>query len=410
MVIYFCCCGVLWASPENIAQKLFDDGKYDEALKVYNFLGQQDPNEPTLIYNIANCYYQLNQLDEAKSLYQRVLSLSKDPELIANTKFNLGHFNFQQAANQEQPDLDKTLEILKESASHYRQALRANPEDQAAKKNLMLTRDFMKSSLEVIKKQKEVNELSQQRKKEVQTGIETLFNNQVGLAQACQSYIQYKNSLTDPNALDKKPLQSFVGHQDTMTSNVEMAQNALGGILSQQPEVMNIPYLKNGSEQTIDDPLKPVYAQVHELLKQASEKQKSSSEKLKQESPEESMKSQMEALQHLQQALEILKQNQENEDQENQDENNQNDSQQDQQQGSSSDSNQNQNEDQQVGQDPQQGQEEQQEPQPASAGQPKEGDKEKKPDMTAQEILQKEKERKEKIIFGVRKSPVDKDW
>lgn len=73
---------------------LFNQGKYEEAIAVYQAIVQKFPETYILYRNIGNCYFQLEEYDLAEEYYKKVLE--KDPEDtesllgIGNTYANRG--------------------------------------------------------------------------------------------------------------------------------------------------------------------------------------------------------------------------------------------------------------------------------------------------------------------------------
>ncbi len=78
-------------SPENTFQRantLYQEGKFDLALKRYNTLKQAGFESPEFHYNIGNTYYRLDSLGKAVLHYERGLRLSpKDNKLQNNLDF-----------------------------------------------------------------------------------------------------------------------------------------------------------------------------------------------------------------------------------------------------------------------------------------------------------------------------------
>ncbi|GHC59270.1 tetratricopeptide repeat protein [Roseibacillus persicicus] len=69
------------------AQAAWDEGNYQEALDAYQ-LSLKDEKTPDLLYNIANCYYRLDQPGKAALFYRRALELNPShPESLQNLAF-----------------------------------------------------------------------------------------------------------------------------------------------------------------------------------------------------------------------------------------------------------------------------------------------------------------------------------
>ncbi len=78
----------------NRGNQLFDEGKYEEAVRIFGDLVAKDENAFILNKNIGNCYFELLDYEKAEAYYRKVLD--KEPDnaeimmLIGNTYSNRG--------------------------------------------------------------------------------------------------------------------------------------------------------------------------------------------------------------------------------------------------------------------------------------------------------------------------------
>ena len=68
------------------AESLFADGKYNEALVIYQGVLDNGEESAALYYNIANCYYKLGENTKAILFYERSLLLNPSDKVV---KYNL---------------------------------------------------------------------------------------------------------------------------------------------------------------------------------------------------------------------------------------------------------------------------------------------------------------------------------
>lgn len=66
------------------ANGLYKDGKYLEAIEVYEKIENQDQVSSQLYYNLGNCYYKLNQVAATIYNYEKALQLDPLNEDVAN--------------------------------------------------------------------------------------------------------------------------------------------------------------------------------------------------------------------------------------------------------------------------------------------------------------------------------------
>ena len=134
---------------------LYGDGQYTEAINKYNEALVEQPQAAEPKFNKANSYFKLDDLGEAMDLYQEVAAQSKDMNLVAKAKYNLGNAFFQRGAKQRDSDLQKAVEDMKTSIAHWRQALDIDPKNEKAARNIEVARLTIKDILDQIKKQQE---------------------------------------------------------------------------------------------------------------------------------------------------------------------------------------------------------------------------------------------------------------
>ncbi len=116
--------GASVASKNKEGNRLFHQGKYQEAEKYYMDAEVQAPGRPELLYNLGNSLIRQKKYEQAlQSLRQA--SSKGDKGLKENSWYNSGNALFE-------------MGNYKDSAQAYIQALRVNPTDRDAKHNLEL--------------------------------------------------------------------------------------------------------------------------------------------------------------------------------------------------------------------------------------------------------------------------------
>jgi Ca-activated chloride channel family protein len=135
--------------------RLYAQGNFNEAISSYEqaLLEKPEAREPK--FNKANSYYRLDDLAEAMDLYKEVAAESKDMKLVTKAKYNLGNCFFQRGMKQRDSDLQKALENLKTSITHWRGVLDIDPQNEKAAKNIEVARLMIKDIIDQINKQKQ---------------------------------------------------------------------------------------------------------------------------------------------------------------------------------------------------------------------------------------------------------------
>ena len=137
--------------------QLYQDGKFDEALKTYVDGQIEHADDPSLKYNIASSHYKNKNYEEAVKGYLDVAATAKDVKLQEKALYGGGNALFRQGK-------------LEEAIEYYRKALEIDPNDQDAKHNLEFAREELKRRIneakETEKKQQEQKQNQEQKQQE----------------------------------------------------------------------------------------------------------------------------------------------------------------------------------------------------------------------------------------------------
>ena len=132
---------------------LYEQGKFDEAIKQYDQALIDSPQALEPKFNKANSYYRLDDIEQAMNLYQQVAAESKDMKLVTKAKYNLGNCSFQQGTKQRDSNLQKAIKDMENAIGHWRGVLDIDPGNEKAAKNIEVARLTMKDILDQLKKQ-----------------------------------------------------------------------------------------------------------------------------------------------------------------------------------------------------------------------------------------------------------------
>ncbi len=150
------------ASLVKQANKLYNNGKIDEALEDYNKALTQAPEEPLIHFNIAGALYKKSQYDEAIKEYQQAL-FSSDKYLEAKANYNIGNCKFRQGKIKEIADLAGAIEDYRAALDYYKRAIELDPADKDAKFNHEFTERLLKSLIDKLAKQQKHQEQQEQK-------------------------------------------------------------------------------------------------------------------------------------------------------------------------------------------------------------------------------------------------------
>lgn len=117
------------------ANRLYREGKYEEAARIYQEVISKGSVEPYVHYNLGTALLRLGRFQEAHVHLQQALQES-EAELKQRVHFNIGS-RFLEEARKSEPS-EATVQLLDAAVAAYKHALRLDPQDMDAKWNLEL--------------------------------------------------------------------------------------------------------------------------------------------------------------------------------------------------------------------------------------------------------------------------------
>ncbi|MCP4455580.1 MAG: tetratricopeptide repeat protein [Planctomycetes bacterium] len=152
----------LWAvtakSLVKQGNQAYASGDYLKAVEQYDQALADTPKAVVPLFNKANSYYHMDDLDEAIALYRDVDFKAKDMSLVEKARYNLGNCAFQQGLKQRDSDLQKAVDLMKDGISHWQRTLKVNPKNPKAGRNIEVARLTIKDIMDQIKQQQDQQE------------------------------------------------------------------------------------------------------------------------------------------------------------------------------------------------------------------------------------------------------------
>jgi Ca-activated chloride channel family protein len=206
------------ASAESLREatsqgnKLYAQGNFNKAINQYDQALVESPQALEPKFDKANSYYRLDDLSNAMDLYRQVATESKDMELVAKAKYNLGNTYFQQGSKQKDSDPRKAIKDMETAISSWRGVLDIEPKNTKAAKNIEVARLTIKDLIDQLNKQKQDPNQPQDpnqagRQKQQQHGSQQDPNQPQNQKQK-QASKQDPNQPQDPNQADKQKQQT----------------------------------------------------------------------------------------------------------------------------------------------------------------------------------------------------------
>ncbi len=110
------------AGPLKDGSEAYQKGDYDKALNHFLAGQVRNPQDPSLLYNIGNTYYKLNDFQTAEAHYLQALAKAP-PQLKPRLFYNLGNSAYRKGE-------------LEAAIQHYETALQLAPDDPQIRENL----------------------------------------------------------------------------------------------------------------------------------------------------------------------------------------------------------------------------------------------------------------------------------
>jgi len=321
---------VFGSSPENrVTQGVaaYNSGDFLKAIELFGEASVRYPESPLIQFDTGLCYYRLDALDDADSLFACVASNREASQALRfKAIYNRGNTAFLESEKLlAAGDLESALEKLRDAALYYRDA--ADPEIEEdirldATHNLEVVQIRIKDLLDKIKQAQEEQERQQERMKRLVEKMTRLINRETGIVKGLST------GLTPPDdvaAIQDTNLVETVEAIDTLSvMNAEIAAAAGvpqgasgggGGGLPGGPGQMGSPpgippgVLPGGAPgDSMAVPTSP-FVEVAGLLEEAADNERSVLGELADRQPEEAVEPAENALGLMAEALKKLLEN-----------------------------------------------------------------------------------------------------
>ena len=144
------------------ANKLYEKGKYAEALSLYEEALVEDPDEKKLSMNKGSAQFRLDDFNSAEESYKNALTVG-DTKARADLHYNMGNVYNMQGDQMLQTGNQQAMEKFKAARDSYIKSLDLRPHDKDAKWNLQLTQMKIK---ELEKQQQQQQDNKDQNKQD----------------------------------------------------------------------------------------------------------------------------------------------------------------------------------------------------------------------------------------------------
>jgi len=152
------------AGDVNKANELYKQGKFDDALNLYQKALDQDDKSPVVKYDLGTALYKKGEYFKAQEYLEKAAQ-DKNIKLKGLSEYNLGNVLYRSGIQKENTNVDEAIKSLQGALSHYGLSQANDPKDQDAQAN----EDFVKKEIERLKQKKaQQKELQRQQKDQKQ--------------------------------------------------------------------------------------------------------------------------------------------------------------------------------------------------------------------------------------------------
>jgi len=154
-----------WLDPFASARqgnRLYHEGKYDDAAARYNEALVDHSDSPLLHFNLGDATYKQGKFTDAVNAFQQVPATDAEPARTAHVAYNVGNAKYRLGEAAEKSDTKAALGLYAESLAAYRRSLGAAPDDMDAKVNY----ELVSKKIEDLKKKLEEQQKKQDEQKQ----------------------------------------------------------------------------------------------------------------------------------------------------------------------------------------------------------------------------------------------------
>ena len=160
----------------NAANQLLRDQKIEEALEAFNRIDDSHgEHRDQLNYNLGVAHYRNGDFPAAQTLFSQAAN-SRDSEIAASSRYNLGNCHYSQALSKVEEDYKSAIDELQNAIANYRSSLRLNRNNADARANIELAGELLrqlnnrKEDQEQEKNQQDDQESNQNQDQKGETG------------------------------------------------------------------------------------------------------------------------------------------------------------------------------------------------------------------------------------------------
>jgi len=147
------------------ANRLYKQGKLDEALQKYNDASVALPDSDIVNFNMGTALYKKEDYEKAQDAFTKALT-SEDKKLEADALYNLGNCKYKLGKLKENTDLSTTVALLRESLDYYKRTIDLDQKNTDARFNHEFVERELKVLLDKLKQQQSSTDKQKEQEKQ----------------------------------------------------------------------------------------------------------------------------------------------------------------------------------------------------------------------------------------------------
>ena len=113
------------------AYHLYHEGKYEEAIRIYQKALAKSQDSAILNYNLGTAFYKKGDYLQAMECFSKALT-AEATDLEAKTNYNIGNSKYRLGEQIQTSNPSRTIELYREAMDYYQRAIEWNDQDEDA--------------------------------------------------------------------------------------------------------------------------------------------------------------------------------------------------------------------------------------------------------------------------------------
>ncbi len=156
------------ASPKEDVKKgnlLYNDKKYDEAVRAYNEALSKRPDSGIANLNLGAALYKKGSYDRAIDSFNRTIA-SGGGRFVSIADYNIGNAQYKLGNLKEASDVKRAKELYEMALKFYKRSMELDPRDKDTKFNYEFVENRLKNLSQTQKKEEEKKDKNEEKKED----------------------------------------------------------------------------------------------------------------------------------------------------------------------------------------------------------------------------------------------------